>query len=39
MKLGVTDFTQELNELVDEIKNYTWRLEDVWLENKKDNLF
>lgn len=39
MKLGVTDFTEELNELVDEIKNYTWRLEDVWLENKKDNLF
>lgn len=35
MKLGDTDYTEELKELVDEIKKQTWRLEDAWWESKK----
>lgn len=34
MKLGDTDYAEELKELVDEIKKHTWRLEDAWWESK-----
>jgi hypothetical protein len=34
MKLGDLDYAEELKELVDEIRKHTWRLEDVWCENK-----
>ena len=35
MKLGDTDYAEELKELVDKIKKQTWRLEDAWWESKK----
>lgn len=34
MKLGDTEYAEELKELVDEIKKHTWRLEDAWWESK-----
>jgi len=34
IKLGNTDYAEELKELVDEVKKHTWRLEDVWWESK-----
>lgn len=36
MKLGETGYTDDLKELVEEIKKHTWRLEDVWWESKNN---
>ncbi len=34
MKLGCSDYTEELNELVGQVKDQTWKLEDAWHEWK-----
>lgn len=34
MKLGYSNYTEELKELVEEIKKHNWRLEDAWWESK-----
>jgi len=35
MKLGNLDYSDELKELVDEVKKHTYRLEDAWWDSKK----
>jgi hypothetical protein len=35
MKLGDLDYAEELKELVDEVKNHTWKLEDAWWKSKR----
>jgi hypothetical protein len=36
MKLGETGYTDDLKELVEEIKKHTWQLEDFWWERKNN---
>lgn len=37
MKLGQTDYSDELKDLVQEIRNHTWKLEDFWWSRNTDN--
>jgi len=37
MKLGQTDYSDELKDLVHEIRNHTWKLEDFWWSRNIDN--
>jgi hypothetical protein len=41
MKFGETDYSDELKDLVYQIRNHTWKLEDFYWNNKesKDNSF
>jgi hypothetical protein len=38
MKLGNTEYAEELKELVHEIKKHVWRLEDTWREKKREQV-
>lgn len=37
MKLGKTDYSNELKDLVSDIRNHTWKLEDFWWQNNQSN--
>lgn len=37
MKLGITDYSEDLADLVHEIRSHTWKLEDVWWQSKDVN--
>lgn len=37
MSLGQTDYSDELKDLVQEIRNHTWKLEDYWWARNTDN--
>lgn len=37
MKLGQTDYSDELKDLVHELRNHTWKLEDFWWSRNTDN--
>lgn len=34
MKLGKTNYSEELRKLTDEVKKHTWKLEDAWYDDK-----
>ena len=36
MKLGDLDYSDDLKELVDEIKNHTWKFEDAWWKSMRN---
>lgn len=37
MKLGDCDYSEELLDLVEEIRNHTYKLEDAWFDSKRQN--
>lgn len=37
MKLGITDYSEDLADLVHEIRSHTWKLEDAWWQSKDVN--
>lgn len=37
MKLGISDYSEDLAELVHEIRSHTWKLEDAWWQSKDVN--
>lgn len=37
MKLGQTDYSDKLKDLVSDIRNHTWKLEDFWWQNNQSD--